>query len=226
MPASPVASVGEDVVQVIPSVLWAGIALIALFLFRDQIRTLLGRVQSARLPGGAELSFGPALEGAVEKTKQVAGLELQLAPQKAQRLLNRARRHADAVVEARVLWVDDEPEKNAYEREAMDALGIHVKTARSTAEAEFFLERGRVDLVISNQVRREGQKEDREAGYTLRERMHTHGVTAPLILYIMDLELDRPASQRIFAVTNRPDELLDYVIDALAVRRTSDDRRP
>ena len=57
------------------------------------------------------------------------------------------------------------------------------------------------------------------AGFTLREAMHRHGLTAPLILYIGTLELTQPASQRIFAVTNRPDELLDYVIDGLTVRR-------
>jgi hypothetical protein len=219
---APVADTGEEFIRVIPSALWVLVALIALILFREPIRALVGRLQSARLPGNVELRFGPALEGAVEKrSEQLPGLELELSPGWKERLLNRARRSADAVVGARVLWVDDEPEGNAEERQAMDALGIEVITARSTGEAEPFLEWGEVDLVISNQVR----GDDREAGYTLREAMYRHGLTAPLILYIAAFNLGQPASQRIFAVTNRPDELLDYVLDALIVHRRGDRRR-
>jgi len=211
-----VANAGEELIGVIPSLLWAAVALIALFLFREPLRALLGQLESARLPGNVELRFRPALEGALEKwSEQLGGLEVHLAPGKVKRLLNRARRNADAVVGARVLWVDDKPEGNAEEREAMDALGIEVIAARSTAEAEPFLEWGDVDLIISNQAR----GDDPQAGYTLRDAMHTHGLTVPLILYIGALELIRPASQRIFAATNRPDELLDYVIDALMVSR-------
>jgi hypothetical protein len=207
--APPVADAGEELIGVIPSLLWASVAVIALFLFRKPLGALLGQIESARLPGNVELKFRPALEGAVEK--KLGEFEAQLAPGKAKRLLNRARRNADAVVGARVLWVDDTPEGNALEREAMEALGIEVVTARSTEQAEPFLEWGDVDLVISNQAR----PHDPHAGFTLRDAMYRYGLTAPLILYIGTFKLDLPASQRVFAVTNRPDELLDYVIDAL-----------
>lgn len=215
----PLADTTDELIGVIPTLLWAAVALTALLLFREQIRALLGRLESARLPGNVELKFGPAVQGAVEK--KLGEVEAQLAPGKSKRLLSRARRNADSVVAARVLWVDDTPERNAFEREAMEALGIEVVTARATDEAEPFLEWGDVDLIISNQKR----PDDPEAGFTLREAMHRHGLTAPLILYIGTLDLTQPASQRIFAVTNRPDELLDYVLDALTVRRGGSSRR-
>jgi hypothetical protein len=225
----PIADVGDELIQVIPGVLWALVALLALFLFHKQIRALLGQVQSARLPGNVELKFRPAFQGAVEKAWKERSLpesELGLAPDKALRLLDRARRNADAVVGARVLWVDNDPQGNAWEREAMDALEISVTTVLSTEEAEFFLERGRVDLVISDMTRPDEEVDERPAGYKLRDAMHRHGVTAPLIFYILELDLDRTAPERTFAMTNRPDELLDYVMDALTVRRTAaEDRR-
>jgi CheY-like chemotaxis protein len=223
MPEPPIADVGEELIRAIPSVLWVLVALLVLFLFREQIGALLGRLQSARLPGNVQLTFGPALERAAEKASKQLQLPesvLGLTPQKVERLLNRARRNADDVVGARVLWVDDDPLQNAWEREAMDALGISVTTARSNTEAEFFLERGRVDLVISDMKR----PDETRAGYMLRDAMHKHGVTAPLIFYILELDLDRSPPERTFAITNRPDELLDYVIDALRVRGAAEDR--
>jgi CheY-like chemotaxis protein len=226
MRAPPIADVGEELIHVIPSVLWVLFALLALFLFREPIRALLGRLESARLPGNVELTFGPAFERAVEKaSKRLPESVLGLTPQKVERLLNRARRNADAVVGARVVWVDDEPLNNAWEREAMDALGIVVITARSTTEAEFFLERDRVDLVISDMDRPGEAPDGPMAGYTLRDAMHKHGVTAPLIFYILELDLNRRPPERTFAITNRPDELLDYVIDALRFRGPADDPR-
>ena len=228
MRASPIADVGEELIQVIPGVLWVLVALLALFFFREPIRALLGRLQSARLPGNVELSFGPAFERAVEKASkrlQLPESVLGLTPQKVERLLHRARRNADVVVGACVLWVDDEPLNNAWEREAMDALGISVITARSTTEAKFFLERDRVDLVISDMDRPGEAPDGPKAGYTLRDAMHRHGVTAPLIFYILELDLNRRPPERTFAITNRPDELLDYVIDALRFRGDADDSR-
>ncbi len=125
-----------------------------------------------------------------------------------------------------MLRVNDQPERNGWEPEAMETLGISVTTARSTEEAEFFLERGRLDLVVSDMSRPDEETDERKAaGYRLRDTMHRYGVTAPLIFYLLDLDLDRHAPERTFAITNRPDELLDYVIDALIVRGGPNGRR-
>jgi CheY-like chemotaxis protein len=214
-----IADVNEELVRVIPSALWVAVVLLALYLFREPIRSLLGRLRSARLPGNVELNFGPALGRAVEAaSKRLPESELGLTPQKVEALLSRARLNADAVVGARVLWVDDEPEGNVWEREAIDALGISVRTARSTEEAEFYLEHGRLDLVVSDMTRPAEEIDERKAGCMLRDAMQRHGLTAPLIFYVLELDLDRRPPERTFAITNRPDELLDYVLDALRFR--------
>jgi CheY-like chemotaxis protein len=220
--APPIANVGEELIQVIPSALWALVVVFALFLFRKPIGVLLGRLQSARLPGNVELKFGHAFERAVEEASKRPELSaLGFVPQEAERLLDRATHNADVVVGARVLWVDDQPEGNVWEREAMDALGISVTTARSTDEADFFLKPGRVDVVISDMERPGEEMDESKAGYRLRDAMYRHGVTAPLIFYVLELDLYLTPPERTFAITDRPDELFDYLMDALIARRTA-----
>jgi hypothetical protein len=209
-----------DVIDIIPSVVWALVVVGALYFFREPIKSLLGRLQSAHLPGNVTLTFRPALERAVkEASKRLPQAKLGLSEHKVETLLSRAERNADVVVGGRVLWVDDNPEGNVWVREAMDALGISITTARSTSEAQLFLEQGRLDLVISDMTRRDEETNGKKkAGVQLRDAMHRYGVTAPLIFYVLDLDLDQPTPERTFAITNRPDELLDYVLDALIAR--------
>jgi hypothetical protein len=212
--------VSADVVDIIPSVLWVLVVVGALFMFREPIRALLGRLQSAHLPGNVTLTFGPALQRAVkEAAKRLPQAELGLSERKVEALLSRAEANAGVIVGGRVLWVDDNPEGNVWVREAMDALGISITTARATKEAQFFLEQGRIDLVISDMTREaEETNGKKKAGVQLRDAMHRYGVTAPLIFYVLDLDLDQTTPERTFAITNRPDELLDYVLDALIAR--------
>src|SRR5436309_388468 len=64
-----------------------------------------------------------------------------------------ARRVAPPVVksaaEATLLWVDDHPENNTYERRAMAALGIEVELSTSTDDALARLETSKFDVIIS-----------------------------------------------------------------------------
>jgi CheY-like chemotaxis protein len=213
--APPIADTSDEVIHVIPGVLWPLVVLVALILFQEQIRSLLGRLQSARLPGNIQLDFGPALEKA---SKRIPDSLFGLTPEKVEAIWDRAGRNADAVVGARVLWVDDEPEGNVWELEAMDALGISVTTVRSTEAARFYLEHVPLELVISDMSRPAEDTPVLLAGEQLRDAMHAYGVTAPLIFYVLDLDLSQRPPLRTFAITDRPDELLDYVLDALIVR--------
>jgi hypothetical protein len=64
----------------------------------------------------------------------------------------------------RILWVDDKPEGNAYELDALRKL-FDVDTARTTQEAEPLLRQGAYNGVISDIVRDEaGKQGDPEAG--------------------------------------------------------------
>ena len=64
-----------------------------------------------------------------------------------------------------VLWVDDRPNNNVHEREALEALGVQFVLAVSTDEALERIKQRPIDAIISDM----GRPPDSQAGYTLLE---------------------------------------------------------
>lgn len=78
-----------------------------------------------------------------------------------------------------VLWVDDRPENNVYERRAFEAVGLSFSLALSTNEALKLLEQQQFAAVISDMSRKEGTRE----GYVLLDTMRASGNETPLFFY-------------------------------------------
>lgn len=78
-----------------------------------------------------------------------------------------------------VLWVDDHPENNTYEREAFESVGLRFTLALSTDEAFEKLAENRYEAIISDMGRREGPRE----GYVLLNRLRNAGDLTPLFIY-------------------------------------------
>jgi CheY-like chemotaxis protein len=113
-----------------------------------------------------------------------------------------------------VLWVDDNPQNNAYERAALEAIGISFVLSTSTDDALSKLEKQSFDLVISDMSR----PPDNKAGFTLLEALRKSGKKTPFIIYAASStpEFVAEAIQRgAFGETNRPDELFKLVINAI-----------
>ena len=62
-----------------------------------------------------------------------------------------------------ILWVDDRPENNTYERQAFEGVGLRFTLALSTDEAFERLAQTKYAAIISDMGRREGPRE----GYVL-----------------------------------------------------------
>jgi hypothetical protein len=81
-----------------------------------------------------------------------------------------------------ILWVDDRPENNIFERKAMDKYGIKFVLAQSTNEALGEIEKlyksskSYFDAIISDM----GRPSDPQAGYTLLESLRARAVSAVL----------------------------------------------
>lgn len=117
----------------------------------------------------------------------------------------------------RILWVDDRPENNTRERNAMTTLGMDVTTCLSTDEALARLDRSNFDVVISDM----GRPPDSQAGYTLLEQMRARGDTTPFIIYAgsnLPEHQERAKELGALGSTNRPQELLDLVLQAVDAR--------
>ncbi|QCU77191.1 response regulator [Citricoccus sp. SGAir0253] len=116
---------------------------------------------------------------------------------------------------ARILWVDDRPENNRYERQVFEALGAAVDTALSTEDALERLRQRGADLVISDM----GRPGDRSAGYTLLERLRAGGDRTPYVIYAGAGARQQAAEARergAAGATDSPGELLSLVTAALS----------
>ena len=78
-----------------------------------------------------------------------------------------------------ILWVDDRPQNNTYERKAFEAVGLKFTLALSTQEALEKLTHQKFVAVISDMGRKEGPRE----GYVLLDRLRQIGDQTPLFFY-------------------------------------------
>jgi CheY-like chemotaxis protein len=115
----------------------------------------------------------------------------------------------------KILWVDDRPENNVYERKAFESQGLTITLALSTNEAINELERNKYAAIISDMGRREGPQE----GYVLLDKIRNSGNQIPFFIYAgsnspehkkMALEKGAQGS------TNRAQELFEIVMNKIS----------
>jgi hypothetical protein len=113
-----------------------------------------------------------------------------------------------------VLWVDDRPDNNIYERAAMEKYNVRFLLAKSTDEALAKLPDTRFDAIISDM----GRPPDPRAGYTLLEAVRSSGNQTPFFIYAGSrapehvVEALRRGAQ---GTTNIAEELIEMVINTL-----------
>lgn len=115
----------------------------------------------------------------------------------------------------KILWVDDSPENNIYERKAFESQGIEFSLALSTNEAIEILKNNKYAAIISDMGRKEGSQE----GYVLLEKIRKLGLQTPFFIYagsnapehkMMALERGAQGS------TNRAQELFEMVMNRIS----------
>ena len=114
---------------------------------------------------------------------------------------------------ANVLWVDDNPDGQRYEREALSKMGFRFTLAKSTDEAMEKYSRGRFDLVITDFSRRDAS----DGGYQTLDAVKQRNPGVPVIIYSSSSNPDfvKAAIERgAVGETNRPAELFNLAISA------------
>ncbi len=128
---------------------------------------------------------------------------------------------------AKVLWVDDNPNYNFYERSALEALGIRFAISTSTEDALEKVRNDAYDAIISDMGRQPSDRTapyDQYAGYTLLNELQEQGIRTPFIIYSSS---DQPKHEAIaksrgaFGSTGNPRKLFQLVIDAIQQSRSS-----
>jgi CheY-like chemotaxis protein len=116
----------------------------------------------------------------------------------------------------KILWVDDRPINNIYERKAFESQGITFDIALNTSEALELLKINNNDYVaiISDMARKEGDDE----GCVLLDTIRKDGIKIPFFIYTGS---SAPGYKQMIAkkdgqgTTNRPDELYKMVMDKI-----------
>lgn len=220
--ASASIQLASQLIEIAPQLLWFGLAAWVVWRYAP---ALLSRLTSFRA-GDVEIQLaGEALDAAVDSARRH---DVQLAEKSRQwqvqvpaadkrRALARARRRARLLQGARILWVDDRPENNNSETSMFGKLGADIDTARDSAQALALLAASGYDLILSD-MDRHG---DPRAGLDLlADYRRRDGEKSPLIFYLGTLDPAKGTPAGAFGITNRPDELLHLVIDALDRRAT------
>lgn len=114
-----------------------------------------------------------------------------------------------------ILWVDDRPENNVYERKAFESVGVEFTLSLNTKDALTRLSRGKFSAVISDMGREEGPRE----GYVLLDAMRQRGDKTPLFFYASSNAPEHKRETREHGgqgCTNDANELFQMVIRSVA----------
>ena len=172
----------------------------------ETVKAALGKVlEREHIPSDVSAA---TIRKAAEEVPAVAGA-LQAARSGASGL-RRAELVGNVLRGARVLWVDDHPEHNAWERELFRSLGVVIVSVESTRSAVASLKAESFDVVISD-IHRDNEPVD---GIDGAMRIRDIVPTLSVLFYIQDLtstQVPEPAS----GITNEPNELLHLVLDRL-----------
>jgi CheY-like chemotaxis protein len=127
--------------------------------------------------------------------------------------LRRASAHKTLLDEARVLWIDDHPENNSWERRSLEGFGVVFVTVQTTTSALAVLAREPFDVIISDIGRDSGP-----TGLAALPALQAAAPHLPVIFYVGDLIPGTPAGA--FGIANDPEELLHLLMDVLARLRS------
>lgn len=227
--------IAVELIKLIPSILWIILVVAILIIFYRPIRDVLFPRLSGFKAMGVEISFlkdsmdaalakakahDEAVESKVITTKKHGKLELAekspqwkviVPPEDKQAVIKRALQHQTIFSGAQLLWVDDHPENNLNERRMFKQLNVEVDTAKSTDEALQMLKYAKYDLILSDMYRADNPAD----GLDFLNKFREIDETTPVIFYIGVFDPEKGVPGKSFGITNRPDELLHLVLDAL-----------
>ncbi len=199
-----------ELIRIIPDVLWVALIVWAIcYLYPRIKRDILPRLRTLKGFGVEAEFIGEKLADAI----RIKGVDVPYEDRRG--LMRRIAMVPSIWPNARILWADDRPASLAAERALFEALGASVSVVTTSAEALAFLARSAVDVILSD-MSREGKADE---GALFAERVWSSGGRAPLIIYTGESQEGRPMPAYVFGITNRPDELVQLVMDALERRR-------
>jgi CheY-like chemotaxis protein len=176
----------------------------------------LSRDDKKRLAAAASLSIASAKIEPQEPGQNV-GNAAEAAPQSEPTDLG-----GTAKLQRKILWVDDHPDNNVYERMALETVGVIFTLAHSTREALDHLKQKQFSAIISD-MERHGKDTE---GLVLLDEIRRGGNSTPFFIYTAGQRvlLLKPEAKKRGAqgLTVKAQELFEMVTKALGIEAALD----
>jgi hypothetical protein len=121
---------------------------------------------------------------------------------------------------AEILWIDDAPSYSRSETRMLRSFGAMITFACTTDEAiravKSSVEQARPFHLVLSDISRELPIHDPKAGLSMLERFRNENIGLSVVFYVGVRIPGAPVPGGAFGLTNRPDELLQLTLDALA----------
>ncbi len=218
----------EVLVSLLQVLIWPAFALFVLFYLGTTLKNYLNdlrrdknvrEVSAEAGPAGVRFNVKREVEVATNLALAVKSHESTSSEVKTQEVVNLVSRATTAqtiqqVAGTNILWVDDRPANNQYERRALEALGIHFTLSTSTEDALAKVNTQSFHVIISDM----GRPPDRRAGYTLLEALRKQNILVPFIIYAGSRTPEEQEETRRrggFGMATNARDLFQLVLDAI-----------
>lgn len=192
---------------------------------REAFQSITGiEAMGIKIEMAGRAGLSAAVLGASEVRKTVNGQILTITRDDQDRALQRLAKAARLVEGKSILWLDDHPAQTNNESALFRTAGMIVSYAETNEAAMTALldpAAARHDVVISD-IGRDDPDKPTGAVFAkdLLDAAANAGITAPpVVYYISHIDENRPNPVGSFGLTNRPDDLVHMVVDALERRR-------
>ena len=197
-------------IEIFPSILWVIFAVIIFCLFYKRIRDELLPNLTGFKAMGVQFSFVKSSITAAIELGQEWGVSV---PKKDKDVvLSRIRKQMHIFNNAKILWLDDLPANNRHERRMLRRLQTRVDIATNSKNALEMLRIDIYDLVISDIAREDEQDLN---GLLFLEKLRGRNDGTAVIFYVGDYDSNLGVPEHAFGITDRPDQLLHLILDAL-----------
>ena len=215
---------GEQLARVLtalPPLLWAALAAYVVWLLRGSIAAALGRVTSLEaFSVKLAMSGTQAMTAAIDMARKNARWEIDVPAGAAATALERADRERKRLQGAEILWVDDYPSNNRNEMRMLAAFGVSITVAATSDEAlaaqRMATAQSQPFSLVLSDIDRALPVPDAGGGLAMLTRLRQEGFQQPVIFYVGRCDRSRGTPPDAFGITDRPDELLQMILDALA----------
>lgn len=215
------------ITSAVVSLAWAGIAFFVIWQLRSSFVGVVQRFSGFEgwgvkfsLTGGQQ-----GLDAAFEVAAKHPNWPAEATEEERRQAIDRAKANRTLIEGAEILWVDDRPSNNRNESRMLRSFGALITFACTTEEAVEVLSAARVSVrpfhIVLSDIARTLPAENKRAGLDMLPVFQAAGITLPVIFYVGEPAPGAGTPPGAFAITHRPDELLNYIVDALGRVRGS-----